>query len=147
MLKVTYGQLRDENFKRGMAKLGNCPSFKSPKAAYNVAKIVGRFLEEARLADELYNKLVQEYAKKNDKGELEPHDGRPGTFFIPEERGKEWGEKIAEYNAISFDIDRPQLPLDEVMVANLSPLEINALSVLLAFDEAAPAQPVKLAKS
>ena len=146
MLKVTYGQMRDESFKRGLQKISNCAGLKSPKVAYNVAKISGRFMEEAKLSDELWNKLVHEYAKKDEKGELEPRQGHPGTFWVPEENAAVWLEKLKEYNAIFFEIDRPPLSLDEVMVANLTPLEINALETLLAFDEAPVSEPVKLAK-
>ncbi len=147
MLKVTYGQLRDQNFARGVMKLANCAQLKSPKVAYNVAKLNARFVEEAKLADELYNKLIDQYAKKTEDGKLEPHDGRPGTFFIPEERTAEWGEKLKEFHAISFEVDRPALNLDEVMVAQISPAEISALEPILHYSEAAPAEVKPLAKA
>lgn len=143
MLKVTYGQLQNENFKRAMGKVANCPLFKNPKLAYNVAKISGRIAEEAKLADKLREKMVNEYAKKTDDGKIEPHNGIPGTFWIPEDKQKEWGEKLEEYHAVAFDIDRPALSLDELMPAALTPLEINALEPLITFDESAP-EPAKL---
>jgi hypothetical protein len=128
-------------------KLANCAQLKSPKVAYNVAKINARFVDEAKLADELYNKLVEQYAKKAEDGKLEPHEGRPGTFFIPLELTAEWGEKLKEFHAISFEVDRPALNLDEIMVAQLSPVEISALEPVLLYSEAPPAEVKQLVKA
>ncbi len=139
MLTVTYGQLRDQAFGRAMMKLANCSGLKSPKVAYNVAKINKRLVEEAKLADELYQKLVQEYCKKTDTGEMEPHDGRPGTFVIPEDKADEWQGKLKELNAISFEIDRPKVDLEDVQAAaSLSPAEILSLEPVLVYDDAPP---------
>lgn len=135
MLKVTYGELRQTNFTRGLLKVANCPQLKSPKLAYNVAKITAKCNEELTLANEMHEKLVDQYAKKTDDGKLELFNGREGTFFVPDERAKEWTEKLNEYNAINFDIDRPPMQLEEVMVAGLTPAEIGALECLLVFDE------------
>lgn len=146
MLTVSYGQLRDGTFARAMTKMANCSGFKSPKVAYNIAKINQRMLDEAKLADELYQKLVKEYCKKTEAGEIESHEGRPGTFVIPEERGAEWKEKLAEFHSISFEVDRPRVDLDDVQgPAQLSPLKIMALEPVIAFDESPPA-PLKAVK-
>lgn len=139
MLTVTYGQLRDATFGRAMAKMANCSGFKSPKLTFNIAKINKRILDEAKLVDELYQKLVREYCNKDEKGEILPHEGRPGTFVIPEEKGDEWRAKTAEFNSLSFEIDRPKIELADVQtVAQLSPMEVMALESVLHFDESAP---------
>lgn len=139
MLTVTYGQLRDQVFARAMTKMANCSGFKSPKLTFNIAKINKRLLDEAKLADEVYQKLVREYCNKDDKGEIVPHDGRPGTFVIPEGKADEWKAKVAEFNAVTFEIDRPKVELSDVQAtAGLSPMEVMALEPLLSFDEEAP---------
>lgn len=145
MLTVTYGQLRDAAFGRAMMKMANCSGLKSPRQAYNIAKINKRIVDEARLADELYQKLVMQYCKKDEKGEIEPHDGRPGTFVIPEAVAPEWQEKLKEFQAISFDLDRPRIDLEDVQAAvQLSPAEIMALEPVLQFEEErAPLKAVK----
>jgi hypothetical protein len=137
MLTVTYGQLRDQVFGRALTKLANCSGFKSPKVTFNIAKINRRVLDEAKLADEVYQKLVRQYCRLDEKGEIEPHEGRPGTFVIPEERGDEWKAKLAEFHAISFEMDRPRIALEDVSPAQLSPAEVMALEPLLSFDETA----------
>lgn len=140
MLTVNYGQILSPNFQRGLAKLSQCPQFKSPKLAYNVAKILKKVDEEQKIAQDLYNKLITEYAEKDEAGKVKPHNGIPDTFLVRTENHAEWDAKLKELHAISFDIDRPALDLDEVMVAQLSPVEITALDSLLTFDEA-PTKP------
>jgi hypothetical protein len=135
MMELTYGELRQSNFTRGLLKIANCPQLKSPKLAYNVAKITAKCNDELTLANTMHEKLVDQYAKKDETGKLEPFNGRPGTFFIPEENAKEWEAKLTEFNSISFQIDRPGLQLEEVMIAELTPAEIGALEALLLFDE------------
>lgn len=140
MLTVTYGQLRDGLFARAITKMANCSGFKSPKLTFNIAKINKRMLDEAKLADELYQKLVKEYCNKDESGEIVPHEGRPGTFVIPDARAAEWGAKLAEFHALSFEIDRPRIELGDVQtVAQLSPAEVMSLEPVLCFDEEAPA--------
>ncbi len=133
---MTYGQLRDATFARATAKMANCSNFKSPKTAYNIAKINRRIIDEAKLADEIYQKIVHQYAKKDEAGELEPHEGRPGTFVIADANVVEWTAKLKEFHAISFDIDRPKILLEEVQAAAaLSPTEIMLLEDLLEYDD------------
>lgn len=135
MLKVTYGQLRDTSFSRGVMKIANCAQLKTPQLAYNIAKINARLTEEAKLADELFQKLVDQYAQKDPDGKLTPHDGKKGTFFIPDENAAEWGKKLIEFLAVEVEIDRPAINLDDVMVVGLSPAEISALGPLIYFNE------------
>lgn len=121
-------------------KLANCSGFKSPALAINIAKINKALLEESKTADEVFQKLVKQYCKKDEAGEIVPHDGRPGTFVIDDAKVKEWDEKLKEFHSISFDVDRPKiLLLDVQTAAPLSPLEIMALDKILLYeDEAKP---------
>ena len=94
----------------------------------NIAKINKRVLEEAVVADEVYQKLVMDYAKKDEAGKLVPHEGREGSFVIPDEVVPEWLEKLKEFKAITFDIDRPRIAFADVQVAaQMSPADAMAL--------------------
>lgn len=135
MLKVTYGELRQANFTRGLLKIANCPQLKSPKLAYNVVKITAKCNDELALANDLHDKLVDRYAVKTEDGKLAPFDGKPGTYYVGDENAKEWTEKMKEFHAICFEIDRPAIQLEDVMVSNLTPAEIGALECLVVYDE------------
>lgn len=131
MLKVTYEQLRDPSFSRGMGKLANFPGFKSPAVAYNVAKINLRLTEESELADKLFQKLVKPYAHLDDKGEFVPNRGIPNTFSIKDECVEEWKGKLDEFHAVTVEIDRPRVNLADCEGAGLTPLEMGALENVL----------------
>lgn len=144
MLKVTYGQLRNDNFKRGLTKVANCSQFKSPKLLYNIAKISAKIQDESKLADDIYQKLINEYAEKDENGALKPHNGQVGTFFIPDAAVEVWTTKINEFHAVAIEIDRPAMALDDLLPAQLTPLELSALEPLISFDET-PVAVTKLA--
>jgi hypothetical protein len=140
MLTLTYGQLRDAGFAKALTKLVNCSSFKSPRVTLNIAKINKRILDEAKLVDEVYKTLINQYGLKDENGELVPHEGREGTFSIPKENMAEWNEKIKEFNALTVEIDRPPVDYADVQVAAaLSPMDVMQLEPLLQISEDAPA--------
>lgn len=132
MLTLTYGQLRDSNFNRAMEKMANFSGFKSPKVAYNVAKINRRYLDEIEVSQGIFQKMVDQYAKKTEDGKLEPHKGVPGTFSIPEDTQAEWDAKLKEFQSIEWTIDRPRVNFDDLADVKLTPAEIMALDPLLA---------------
>lgn len=138
MLTLTYGQLRDDAFGRGIAKMSNYSGYKSPAAAVNVAKVYKRLIEENKIYDETRQKLIDQYAKKTEDGKLEPHDGREGTFVIKDdaESVAGWTKGLEELNAVSFEIDRPRIKLDDLTGVGLSPVEISACEPLLLVVEA-----------
>lgn len=137
MLKVTYENLRDHAFARGMSKLANFSGFKKPAVAYNVAKINLKCMEEAKIADDLFKNLVKKYAKLDDKGEIQPMAGQPGTFEIRDEAVPEWQAALKEFLAHEVEINRERIKFDDVGDAGLSPMEIGALESILLVVEAA----------
>ncbi len=136
MVKVSYGQLRDHNFGRGMSKLANFPGFKTPAIAYNVAKINARCIEEAKLADQLFKNLLEPLAVKDKDGGIAPANGVPGTFEIKDECQAEWKSKLDAFLAHEVEIDRPRILLSDLGECQLTPLEIDALDSFLSTLEA-----------
>lgn len=151
MLKLTYGQLLNNGFMRARMKLGNCARLKSPQVAYNVAKIHARFEEEEKLAQDLHVKIVDEFAEKDEAGNVKPNNGQPGTFYVDDTNKPKleaFQAKVKEFHAIEFEIDRPRVDLNDIAAAELSPVEINALEPILTFNENPPLAEVKpLAKA
>lgn len=145
MLKVTYENLRDHAFARGMSKLANYPGFKNPQVSYNVAKINKRFLDEAALADELFGKLVKPYAVLDDKGNIAPANGVPGTFQVRDEAVEEWKGKLKEFLSMVIEIDRSRISLTDIAECGLTPLELGALEPVLAEPVAASVTELKKA--
>lgn len=139
-MKLTYGQLLDGNFSRGFSKIANCPQLKSPKLAYQIAKIHKRVQEERDLVATLHEKMVKVHCKLDEKGNIAPMTGgQPGTFEIREEAIEAWKTDLKEFNSIEFDIDFPPMVLnDQLMVANLSPAEISGLEPILKLEEDQP---------
>lgn len=131
-MKVTYGQMRDQNFARGMSKIANFAGFKSPKTAYAVAKLNQAILAEASTTDAVFKKLVMLHAKLDEKGELVPANGIPDTFEIRDEAMPAWRDGLKEFTEIEVELlNKAPIPLDQLEGIPLTPLEINALECLL----------------
>jgi hypothetical protein len=142
MIKVKFGNVRDQMFMAAMSKLAHSPTFKDPKAAYNIARIIAKLGQQTDTTNELFVKLLKQYAKLDEKGNFIPVENRPGTFQIPDERSEEWNTKLKEFEAIEFDIDRYAIKLDDIADAKLTPAELNAIHDILDVDgEGQPAAP------
>ena len=138
MLKITYGQLLSRHFYSARNKIAACPRLKSPQIAYGVAKIHARLEEEDKLAREIHRKLVDDYAKRDEDGNLVLMPNHPDRFVVKDELGEEFEARMKEFNALPLEIDRPPLNLEDLGPAELSPVEIHALDPIVRFNEATP---------
>ncbi len=133
-MKVCYGQLRDGTFGRAFNKVSSYVGYKSPQTAYNIAKINKAFLDEVKLCDEEYLKLLKQHANVDADGELIPPEGKEkGHYQITDGKMPAWEEALNKFNAVEIDLaGRRALNLEEIMAAGLSPLDIAALDCLIA---------------
>ncbi len=133
-MKVCYGQLRDKYFGQAFNKVSSFVGYKSPQTAYNIAKINKAFLDEVKLCDEEYIKLLKQYAQLDAEGEFIPPEGQPkGHYQITDGKLKDWEAALEKFNAVEIDLaGRRSLNLEEIMAAGLSPLDISVLDCLIA---------------
>lgn len=131
---LTYQHVRNEAFVKALAKLARFEGFKDFRVAYSIAKFVRKWEQEAQMAQELYLKLVKQYAKLDEKGNVEPVENQPGTFQIPNESVEVWKQAAENFHTISFEIEVKKLPISKLEAVGLSAMELNALEPLLEID-------------
>lgn len=117
-MKITYGPLLDVAFWRAWNKISNFTKFKSVTTLYNVTRLNSKLREEAKNVDDLWAKLVDQYAKKDEKG----------VPIEPQRIEGEWLLKRKELEAITVEIlnARP-LVLDELLEVDLSGVDLTAM--------------------
>jgi len=133
---VTYGQIRNPHFLRGIQKLLNCPNF-GVKEAYNVARIDRKMRQEAKISDEIFEKTVRKFAVLDEKGNIAPiEEGKPGTYKIKDECMDDWKAAMEEFSEVEFTIESHPITALTAEKAGLTPNEVGALETLLNFEEA-----------
>jgi hypothetical protein len=134
-MKIKYSTLKDPMFISGMAKVNRCP-FPKTRLSYNVSRIVDKVQQEAKRAQDIWIKLVKQYAKMDEKGEFISPEDKPGCYEIPDEKQEEFKVKVEEFENFEFDIDRYPLKLDDLNGSGLSPQEIHTMECVLDVSEA-----------
>lgn len=79
-MKLSYKTLRNPIFMDAIRVLYTHPKYESNKVSYQVAKLAKTLDEEFRISQELFVKLINQYADRNDAGELVR--GPQGQDFI-----------------------------------------------------------------
>jgi hypothetical protein len=74
---------------------------------------------------------VKQYAKLDDKGEIKPADGKPGSFEIRDEVVEEWKVKLDEYHNLTAEIPSYRITLDDIADVKLTANEIGAIEELM----------------
>lgn len=131
MLELKYGHLRNVNFLRGINRLANYQGLKDPKALYNIMRITKKIEQEGKNSDELFMKVVKQYAELDEKGDVVCIEDKPGMPKIPEEKQKEYAEKLKEFMDIDFKIERFKVKLSDVVGAGFSAKELEGLEDIL----------------
>lgn len=130
-IKLTYGTLRDKDFFSAVAKINNFTDFKDARVMANIARIVKLIDKYQEEANDVFIKLLKQYAKLDEKGEILASPGKPGTYEIKDEVVAEWKEKYKEFCAVEFEIFAKKLNLHDLISAKLSPKDLIALDPLL----------------
>jgi len=131
MIKLNYGNIRDQNFANGVVRLRSFSGFK-PKTAYNLGRVLDKINRAEKEAQIVFDNLIELHAEKDKDGKLVEYGGRPGTFKIADEKADEWREILEAFEAISVEpIERYRLKLDELENVKLTPAEMLALDPLI----------------
>lgn len=139
-IKLTYGAVREGRLTMAIAKLAN-EKFPA-KLGYDVLKLKKALVQEINTAQELFMKLLKQYAKLNEQGEIDPIHG-PNTFEIRDEAKEEWNKELKNFEAIEFEVPVNPLRLDAVPTLTISANELEALEPVLASTDAPALQAVK----
>ncbi len=126
--RMKYLKFRNPNFASGMRKLGSCESL-NQKNKYRVVRLIEWIEKEEKIAQGLWEKIIAEFAEKNEDGSIKTPEGAArNSFRIPEEnrvafekKGMEWAEVELDYT-VTLPIDR-----SEVNKVGLSAVEEMAL--------------------
>jgi hypothetical protein len=132
-------------FVQALVKLGKFEGFKEQRVAYNVAKVIRRFDAESTIAQELFLKLVKQYAVLDEKGNIKSPEDKPGTYEIPDEKVADWKKAKEDFDDVEFELDCHKIRLEQLGNAPLSPIDLNALEPLLSELEAVAAPEEKSA--
>ncbi len=139
-MKLSYKSLRDPQFGSAMRKLTNYP-FKRQKTAYDVMKISGRIDQEHKVAQELFIKLLKQYAKLDEAGNFIPRvrkdaDGKetpePDTFVLDDTKTKDFDKAADEFAALEFEINWRAIDMGLLEECRLTAVELSMLEPLLA---------------
>lgn len=130
MIEINYEIMRNPVFARGIHKLVSHTAY-PPLVGYNISKLQRRLVSESKICDRLFKNLVEKYAKKDELGKISPHEGRPGSFTIPEENEAAWDRELKEFGAIKVEIDCHRTDIANLEGVGLSPLEMDVLEPVL----------------
>jgi hypothetical protein len=127
MIKLKFADLNNEDFARALIKLSNEPGWANFQSSYNVAKILRRMKKELQTAREQHFKLLENYAKKDEKGGFLV--AKEGTFpyQIEDDKREEYDSKMAEFLATEVELDCWPIKETDLGSIKLTPSEINTL--------------------
>lgn len=91
------------------------------KVAYNLSKLATGVQNAAKAAQVEFIALVEKHAVKNEKGEVEPHNG-PGTFKIAKENEAEWLKAVSEFEEKEVEL----AGANPFMVADFAQAKLSA---------------------
>jgi hypothetical protein len=133
-IKLKYEILKNPQFFAAFGKVYHCTAIKDVKAVANVARL-GKLLDkEAELCQEVFIKVVKQYAHLDDKGEIKSPEGRPGGFEIKEENKDAWVKAMEDFNATEAELFAKKIAGHDLVGANLSPADLVMLEPILLID-------------
>lgn len=133
MFKVTIKDFTSPQTRQALASVFNCKTYPEHKFKYQLAKMCRRCEEENDIIAKNHSDLLKKYVRLDDKGNIEPYDGRPGTFRVRKdieddaEKMEEFKKEMEDFNATEVEVDSPKIPLSKLEKVGLSPAELSAL--------------------
>lgn len=131
MIQFQYQDLKKRDLMVAFNKLCQFPRLK-PQKALMVAKVSRQISEKEISVTGEFLEIVKQYCVLDDKGEIVPQEGQPGTYQIKEENQKAFQKVMDEFNVKTFEVkDCSKLYMKEIEGANLTPNEILAIEPML----------------
>lgn len=139
MIKLTYDQIVDHDFKSAVHKMATTPT--NNRAASRIAKVTKPIVKAVdQIEKEFTSELVDTYAEKDEKGK--PKRKPNGSFVIPEEKAEEFKTAQADFGKREVEIDWSPLTFSDIEHVQLSPSEFDAINGTI-FTEEEPVAEVK----
>lgn len=98
------------------------------QTAYKIAKFVQKTADDANFYQEQRQKLIEQYAKRNDKGELDTTDNR---YHFEGENKKAWEEAWLELTNTEIDTPAIKFNLAEFATVNFTAQEMTTLDPII----------------
>ena len=98
------------------------------KTSYKMMKLISNIEKEGEFFDQQLKKLLEEYAIKDDKGQVDFHDGR-----VAIEKGKEdtFYKELEELNSIEIEIPELKFSIEELDNLEISPKDLYLLDKII----------------
>lgn len=138
-IKLQYQVFDDKPFVRALAKLSNFP-FRNQQTAYRIARLVRKYEQELKTGQDLWIKLLKQYASLDEKGGFVPAkiampDGTtkedPAKYDIPTDKLEAFRQAEKDFNAVEFEIPTWPVTLEEIKDVGLTAHELIAIEGLL----------------
>lgn len=148
MVKLTFGNFRDDEFAKALSKIMHHTGYKSTKIAADISKLCREFKKELEIVQELFQKALKKHAKLDEKGNFEPQkdkDGKPvrGTYYVEESRLEEWAAALKEFSATDVELQAHPIHLEDLEGVGLSPGDLDVLRFVITESPRGPLAPVK----
>lgn len=125
MIKLSFKHLNDQDFAKALIKLSNEQGWANFQSSYNVAKILRRMKKELSTAREMHQKLIEKYAKKDEKGGFLRAETGPFPYEL--ENQAEYEEKMKDFLETQVELDCHPITERDLGSIKLSPSDINTL--------------------
>jgi hypothetical protein len=125
-LKLSYKILRDTHFIPAFSKLTSHP-FKDQLLSWKLARVLKKVRDELDVVQNLYQKLIDQYALKDESGGLVPYENRPGTFLVRTDKTEEYLKALKELEEFTLEVDFEPIPLALVQDLGLTGQDYLAL--------------------
>lgn len=146
MFKLKFGDTKSREFLQAYSKVMTFTGYKDMKVAYNIAKIGRKYDSEAKICQELWLKLLKNYAKLDDKGNIAPRMQEsinakgekvstkvPNTYEILPEKVEDgsWEKATIDFDATEFEIPCHKIKLADLAEAKLAPMDLMVLEPMI----------------
>ena len=131
--KISYQELRKEEFIAGLTKIYRYDGYKDIALMLRIIKAVKLINKELESAQEIYLKLLKQYAKLDAQGNFVPPPGKEvghGLYCIEESKSEEWIKKQKEFYETEVELHFDVFAFDAFKDSGLSPAELEALGVI-----------------
>lgn len=123
---LTYGHLRNDAFMISFFKLAKAP-LKTAKAAYSLSRMVRSIETEAKAMNEGWQKLVSEYALKDEEGKPLPVEGKPNSVQLNPATLEKFHEESEAFYKIQFDAKGVKISVEDIGGDALSAADLITL--------------------
>ena len=100
------------------------------KLAYKLNKLNSKILTEAAFYEESLQKILNEYAQKDENGNLIQNQDQTGILIKPDYL-EVCHKEINELQSINFDISDILFTLDELEALQITPAELSCIESLI----------------